>query len=681
LLSSLTGWALTGNAIDDSTDFLGSTNTEDLVFKTDNVERLRISSTGSYDTTLGLGILHSDASGILSSSAVDLASGDVTGILPVANGGTGLDGSSAANGSLLIGNGTGFSNATLTGTADQVIVTDGAGTITLSTPQDIATTSSPSFDTLTVTNATYGTMNVAQELASEESTGVRSGGILSVNADPTKFDLTQFEAVCIDNTNPAAITRATSTCGPFTAETVTNLGTQPITFLLADSSCTLIQQATAPTPAERRQYAFVGRINHSNLTDISFANSTPDLLISPTNQMFDLFDALGPFNVSGNVVSANGANLSINKSAGFLFQRAANYSTDNQAPNTTTNAGLVLATFRRATQTTTGTDVTTLDVVNYDVAGTVTAIPGGVNTATVQRVYVFRDNSVRVQYGQNTFVNLAAAIQGFQTVPYIINPSISGFGVLIAYVAVQKNCTSLQDTACSRILISPRFGDGFGASSGGGTTTLQQAYLNSVQPQIVLNSTQGGLQIDDAATPIGSSLLAIRNNAGTTSYLDVDVNGISTTNFVGSGTLGAVRVHNLTTTEKNALTPAAGMIVYDTDLARFEGYSTSWGRIGGGAIEVSATQSLAAAATITLAAVQRQRVKIKSTGGSVAVLLPNGTLAAQEVYVQGDDSDNPCTIVNGGNVASNGEIIFLKHTNYLFIWDIDDTKWVVSGGY
>lgn len=54
------------------------------------------------------------------------------------------------NGQLLIGNGTSYTVANLTGTADQVIVTDGAGSITLSLPQSIGTGSSPSFAGLTL---------------------------------------------------------------------------------------------------------------------------------------------------------------------------------------------------------------------------------------------------------------------------------------------------------------------------------------------------------------------------------------------------------------------------------------------------------------------------------------------------------------------------------------------------
>lgn len=73
--------------------------------------------------------------------------------LSVDLGGTGLDGSSAANGQLLIGNGTGYSLATITGTTDQVSVTNGAGSITLSLPQDIAITSTPTFSSVLVSPA------------------------------------------------------------------------------------------------------------------------------------------------------------------------------------------------------------------------------------------------------------------------------------------------------------------------------------------------------------------------------------------------------------------------------------------------------------------------------------------------------------------------------------------------
>jgi hypothetical protein len=88
-----------------------------------------------------------------STNASDIDSG----LLGTAFGGTGVDGSSAANGQLLIGNGSGYTLGNITGTANQVTVTNGAGTITLGLPQDIATTSTPTFGGLTLNGALAGT--------------------------------------------------------------------------------------------------------------------------------------------------------------------------------------------------------------------------------------------------------------------------------------------------------------------------------------------------------------------------------------------------------------------------------------------------------------------------------------------------------------------------------------------
>lgn len=83
--------------------------------------------------------------GLLSASAIDLASSEVTNILTVDKGGTGLDGSAAPNGHILIGNGAGYTLADILGTTNQVNITNGAGSIQLSLPQDIHTGASPEF--------------------------------------------------------------------------------------------------------------------------------------------------------------------------------------------------------------------------------------------------------------------------------------------------------------------------------------------------------------------------------------------------------------------------------------------------------------------------------------------------------------------------------------------------------
>jgi len=80
-----------------------------------------------------------------------------TGTLPVASGGIGLT-SSGGSGFLLIGNSSNtFTAATLTGTTNRITVTNGSGSITISAPQDIATTSNPQFGSLGIGTAASGT--------------------------------------------------------------------------------------------------------------------------------------------------------------------------------------------------------------------------------------------------------------------------------------------------------------------------------------------------------------------------------------------------------------------------------------------------------------------------------------------------------------------------------------------
>jgi len=73
-------------------------------------------------------------------------------------GGTGIDSSSVTNGQILVGNTSGnvLALATITGTSNQVTVTNGASSITLSTPQNIDSGATPSF---TGANLSGGPLN------------------------------------------------------------------------------------------------------------------------------------------------------------------------------------------------------------------------------------------------------------------------------------------------------------------------------------------------------------------------------------------------------------------------------------------------------------------------------------------------------------------------------------------
>jgi hypothetical protein len=114
-------------------------------------ERMRITSAGF----VGIGKTPSttlDVNGTIAATTLT-----PTNALGVAYGGTGQ--TTYTNGELLIGNTTGntLTKATLTGTANQITVTNGGGSITLSTPQSINTAASVQFGSFGVGTAASGT--------------------------------------------------------------------------------------------------------------------------------------------------------------------------------------------------------------------------------------------------------------------------------------------------------------------------------------------------------------------------------------------------------------------------------------------------------------------------------------------------------------------------------------------
>lgn len=116
----------------------------------------------------------------------------------VAQGGTGQ--TSYTNGQLLIGNTSGntLAKATLTGTSNQITVTNGGGTITLSTPQDIATGSSPTFTGLTISGtATTSIFHVRPAADSNSIVNVtRADGVsnvMNINSSSGSTSFTSFQ--------------------------------------------------------------------------------------------------------------------------------------------------------------------------------------------------------------------------------------------------------------------------------------------------------------------------------------------------------------------------------------------------------------------------------------------------------------------------------------------------------
>lgn len=307
-------------------------------------------------------------------------------------------------------------------------------------------------------------MDLPEVASKTMSTGILSGGDISVNvSNPAAVDVSAFTGYIVDEvTDPdfpivmrirvAAQTVALD--GPALARTVT--------FWLADNTGAIIQQATPPTPEQRRTHIVLGLTAQAG--GVIFEDqSLPVILAQPANQLADLMDALGPFSMSGNLVTPNGANLSINKSAGQLFSRSFNhYSglTLTRNPHVTQTPAQTPAQYRYITATGSvfGTLRSTLDVANYDNAGVITPVGGGAGRSTIQRVWAGASNpQLAIQYGQVVYTSLTAAIDAIGQSGHVPNPLLQSGGALLAHIVVTHTATNLSDTTQARIFQAGKF--------------------------------------------------------------------------------------------------------------------------------------------------------------------------------------------------------------------------------
>ncbi len=169
--------------------------------------------------TLSATALQGDGSAIASLSASNIT----TGTLSVARGGTGVDASAAANGRLLIGNGTGFTLASLTaGTG--ITITPGAGAITIAAPN--AGTCSGCANSTDVVNSIIGnfTGSAAIKGALTLSDSFTTGNTITLNnATTTAKGIASFDAANFDVTSGAVsikndgIALGTKTTGNYVA--------------------------------------------------------------------------------------------------------------------------------------------------------------------------------------------------------------------------------------------------------------------------------------------------------------------------------------------------------------------------------------------------------------------------------------------------------------------------------
>jgi hypothetical protein len=242
----------------------------------------------------------------------------------------------------------------------------------------------------------------------------------------------------------------------------------------------------------------------------------------------DMFSPIALIN-DGITCSPNGANLNFNVSGGSLYGMGINWAANQKSPNKVDITARVPASFYYRTRNggVTGL-VSAIDPTKYDAAGTITTIPGGGNTSTNQRVYLYPTGAINIQYGQATYSNLTNAIAAQHEESFVKAPNAIGSAILIGILAVRKGATNLSNTNDAKFTPVSIFGETVGGTNGISTTTLQQAYENSVTPEIITNDTLGALSLKRGSDADTDAVLEIVNAAGSV-----------TASITGAGNLAA----------------------------------------------------------------------------------------------------------------------------------------------
>jgi hypothetical protein len=379
------------------------------------------------------------------------------------------------------------------------------------------------------------------------STGVFEFTGLTI-ASTTTFNVAPIKGWIVDDTTNPLSPQLYYVAYSGGVHTAIYVNTSTETWVYLTSGGTISQSSIELTEQQRRQNIFLGKLGHANKTNIINAFSQPDFVLSPLSQLRDMFTPINLIN-GGIYASPNGANLSFNTSAGYLYGLGINFASNTLAPNELYVSGTNPCTFQYRTQTGgTASNTTFIDPTKYDVGGVITSITG--TKATNQRIYLVQNGIFRVQYGQTEYNQLSAAIEGIATEQFNTFSNFTNNGILIGVLSVLSTATNLSDTSKARFFFTSKFGETVGSAGGVSTTNLQQAYNNSITPEITTNTTLGALSIKNGtgnADNLTRLLEGINAAGNTTSFIRADGNISGTTfesnGYISTGTHGSATMN------------------------------------------------------------------------------------------------------------------------------------------
>lgn len=429
------------------------------------------------------------------------------------------------------------------------------------------------------------------ELDKLRSSCVLTSSISINGGDAAKFDFTATGYTIDPSTN---IRNDISFTG--TAITVPDLATQAATFLLIDSSGSLVFQINKPTKDQLSNHLGLWVLVHSNNISINIINSLPINTENVGAQLVQLMDVLGTMR-EGLEITPGTTTTKISYDEGILFRPGINDLSNFNDKNSIELPQNIDTTFRlRLSDGTETGDLTDLPSTEYE-SGGVLVLATGVKVLAYP-VFIFPSGVLRLQYSQYQYANMQTALVQIQTDAFILEENILQNGTQLGWILIQRNTADWSDPTKYTFVILDRFGQSAVGSSV--IPTMQNVYLVSTQPQIDVNDTQGAVQYKnsravqddttqewlDSTGAIVASIDGLGNFESTTlkigasavtSGIDITPTASSTNLVTSGGVYESLPIFMNEATRDAIGSPAVGLQIFNTDRSRYEYYDSFWG--------------------------------------------------------------------------------------------------------